>query len=280
MPELSEKSKNIVVEFLEFSPRILEAYVQATELCFIFTTAISKVVLQFLFGFLVIGFLLLIYLIQWILSHLVQRDLPLNELKIKLVQAFILTVLFSFQKVVMGAFTLVQCVVIRDQTMLYVQADVQCYTWWQIGIVIYVCTCIVPIFFVMAHVPYCVKDRRMPVQSFILSCLFPLPVMLVNCIAWYKKRKCVTIESLDKNGFETLEMVEIQSLEHTEESAKESSGNVSFASEELNVSENLKKTAAILHSAEIKEEINVTRQIPKNSHSYTSLNNASEDLEN
>ena len=230
LAEISVKSKNVVVEFLEFLPRILEAYVQATELCFMFTTAISKVVLQFSFGFLVIGFLFLIYLIQWIISHLVQRDLPLNALKMKLVQAFILTVLFSFQQVVMGAFTLVQCVVIRDQTILYVQADVQCYTWWQIGIVIYVCTFIVPIFFVMAHVPYCVKDRRMPVQSFILSCLFPFPVMLVHCIAWYKKRKCITIESLDKNGFETIEMVEIQPLEHTEESTKESSGKISFTS--------------------------------------------------
>ena len=279
LPEVSAKSQNIVVEFLKFSPRILEVYVQATELCFTFTTAISTVVLQFLFGFLVIGFLFLIYLIQWILSTLVQRDLPFNKVKMKLVQAFILTVLFSFQKVVMGAFTLVQCVVIRDQSMLFVQADVQCYTWWQIGIVIYVCTCIVPIFFVIAYVPFWVKERRMSVQSFILCCLFPLPVMLVFCVSWYKKRKYVTSQPSNKNGFETLEMVEIQSVEHTEDSTKESSGKVSFTSRELNGSENLQKTAAVLHSAEIKEGIHVARQIPETSLSYNSLINGFEDLE-
>ena len=63
LPEVSVKSKNIVVEFLELSPRIMEVYVQATELCFTFMTAISKVVLQFLFGFFVIGSLFLVYLI-------------------------------------------------------------------------------------------------------------------------------------------------------------------------------------------------------------------------
>ena len=196
----------------------------------------------------------------------------------KLVQAFILTVLFPYQKVVMGTFTLVQCIVIRNQAMLFVQADVQCYTWWQIVIIIYVCTSIVPMFFVIVHVPFSVKERRMSVHTFILSCLFPLPVVLVYCIAWHRKRKCVTIGPSEKNRFETLEMVEIQSVKNTEDSTKESLGKVSCISEELNGYENLQKISAMLHSAEIKEGIHVARQIPESSHS--SLIKGSEELKN
>ena len=275
LPEIGGKTENIVVKFLEFSPRILEAYVQATELCLIFSTAITKVVLQFSFGFLVIAFLFLVYLIQWILSHLVQRNLPFSKLEIKLVQAFILTVLFSYQNVVMGACALVQCVTHRGQAMLFVQADVQCYTWWQIGIVIYVFICIVPMFFVIAHAPFSVREKRMSVLTFILSCLFPLPVMLVHCVVRHRRRKSVTIE----NGFETLEMVEIQSVENTEDSTRELLEKVNSTSEELNSSNNMQKTAAILHSAETKEGKNVAKQVPKTSHSYNSLIYSSDELE-
>ena len=102
LPETDVKTDNFVVKFLEFSPRILEGYVQATELCFTFSTAIIKVVLQFSFGFLVIAFLLIVYLVQWILSHFVERREAFNDLQIQLVQAFLLTVLFSYQKLVIG----------------------------------------------------------------------------------------------------------------------------------------------------------------------------------
>ena len=274
MPEIGGKTENFVVNFLEFSPRILEAYVQATELCLTFSTAITKVVLQFSFGFLVIAFLFVVYLMQLILSLFVQKKLLFDELEMKLVQAFILTVLFSYQKVVMGACTLVQCITLRDQAMLFVQADVQCYTWWQIGIVIYVCTCIVPIFIVIAHAPFSVKERRMSVLNFILSCLFPLPVMLAHCVVWHRKRKSTTIE----NEFETLEMVEIQSVENIEDST-ETLGKVSLTSEELNASENLQVTMAILSSTKIKQRTNVARYVPETSHSCM-LINSSEELEN
>ena len=238
-PEVSVKTENVLVEFLEFSPLIVKVYVQATELCFSFCTAIVKVVLQFSFGFLVMAFLFLVYLIQWGLSHFVQRKPAFDELKIKLVQAFLLTILFSYQKVVLGAFTLVQCVVIRGQAMLFVQADVQCYTWWQIGTVIYVCMCIVPMFFVIANFPFCVKERRMSVQTFILLCLFPLPVMLVYCLNRYRNRKSVKTGPSTNIEIEALEMVEIQFEEKTEHSLRENLGKVNFTSEDQNDTENL-----------------------------------------
>ena len=52
-PETDTKTENIVVKFLEFSPDILRAYIQVSELCFAFSTATMKVVLNLSFGFLV-----------------------------------------------------------------------------------------------------------------------------------------------------------------------------------------------------------------------------------
>ena len=46
LPEVGTKAENMVVRFLEFSPAILTAYIQATELCLAFSSAILHVTLQ------------------------------------------------------------------------------------------------------------------------------------------------------------------------------------------------------------------------------------------
>ena len=186
LPEMDVKSENFVVKVLEFSPKILEA----TELCFKFSSAIIKVTVQLSFGFLVMFFLYLVYVIQLLASHFIQRQMFWNELKVRLVQAYLLTILLSYQKIAIGAFTLVQCVHIQDLTVLFIQANVECYTWWQLGILVYICISVVPIFFVLAHLPFCVKEKKMSAKVFILACLFPLPVVIGYHVLKIWNRRC------------------------------------------------------------------------------------------
>ena len=225
-PETDTKTENIVVKFLEFSPDILRAYIQVSELCFVFSTATMKVVLSLSFGFLVMTFLFFVYCIQKITSHIVQRKSHFVTLEIKLVKAFLVTVLLSYQKLVMGALMLVQCIDIGDKAMLFVQADIQCYTWWQIGTIMYVCTCIVPMFFVIAHAPYYVQEGKMSTRTFILSCLFPLPVMALHYVGRYRNtntkitRKNVTRNLSSDIENESLGMSEILLVDKTETQEK------------------------------------------------------------
>ena len=178
LPQMDARTDNIVAKFLEFTPDILTVYIQATELCFAFSSATIKIAFQLSFGFLVMFFLYLAYLGQIFLSHFINKQECLNDLKVKLFQGYLLTILFSYQKMVMETFILVQCVDIQDLTVLFIQANVECYTWWQICILIYICISVVPIFFVLAHLPFYVKDKKMSVRVFTLACLFPLPVVI------------------------------------------------------------------------------------------------------
>ena len=227
LPQLDEETKNIVLKFLEFSPEILAVYIETTELCFALSSAIIKVTFELSFGFLVMLFLFVLYVFQKFLSHYIKRTMFWNDLNVKLIQAYLLTVLFSYQKLVMGAFTLVQCVNIRDHAMLFIQADVQCYTWWQIGILVYICTSIVPIFFVLAHLPFDIKKKKMSVRTFILACLFPLPVVIgYHVLRIWNKRFSVEASS-DEGKIETIEFVENTSnlLRETCEGSKFSEEN-------------------------------------------------------
>ena len=170
---------NVIVQFLEFSPNVLNIYSKASDLCFVYTTAVLKVLYQSFFGLVMITFLFLLYVFQESLSKLVKSNCFL-KMKAELMQTFLLILLFSYQKLVIGAFTLVQCVKVGEHSILYIQGDTQCYTPWQVGIQVYICICIIPIAFVLSHEVFYVENRKMSVRMFVLTCLFPLPVM-----TWY-----------------------------------------------------------------------------------------------
>ena len=220
LPESESNTASIVVEFLEFSPGFLKAYIQVTELCFAFSSAVVKIILQLTFGFLVMLFIFCVDVVQKILSKLVSRKLDCAQLKGKLVPAFIFTVLFSYQKLVIGCFALVQCVDIRNQAVLFLQGDIHCYTWWQICILVYICISVVPIFFILGHAPFFVKDKEMSVRTFILACLFPFPVMMWYHLGRFLSRY-VSRDIPKKHEVKNLEMVEISVKHYNMDTAKE-----------------------------------------------------------
>ena len=84
----------------------------------------------------------------------------------------------TYQKIVIGTFSSVQCVDVQDLRVLLIRGNVKCYTWWQIGILVYISISIVPFFFALAHLPFCIKDKKMSVRTFMISCLFPLPLII------------------------------------------------------------------------------------------------------
>ena len=71
---------------------------------------------------------------------------------------------------------LVKCVEIRSDKVLHIEGDILCYTWWQNAIEIFLGTCVVPVFLVLALGPYYVKKKQMSVTLFSISCVLPLPV--------------------------------------------------------------------------------------------------------
>ena len=213
LPQMNTKAENVFVKFLEFSPDILAAYIKATEFCFAFSSAISNIVLKLSFGFVVMFFLFFVYAIQSLVSFTMQRKFGWTEVNVKLVQAFLLTVLFSYQKLVMGTFSLVQCIAIGEHNILFIQPDIHCYTWWQIGILVYICISVVPIFFVLAHAPFYVKDKKMSVRTFIMACLLPLPVLVLYHVFLLMKMKSVHKKLQGKCEIETYEMAEVSCKE-------------------------------------------------------------------
>ncbi len=185
VPNEQQKGKSLIIKIIEFSPEVMSSvYTSVTNLCFCEdTTAVTKIIFKCLFGPSVMLCLLFLYLLQNFIVRFFQTDPKFWEcLKSCLLQAFLVTMLFCYQKIVTGVFTLVQCVDVGDEKVLYIQGDIVCYTWWQIMIKVYICLSVVPVFLVLSHYPFSVQDKAMSVRMFVLACLLPLPVMIVQCV--------------------------------------------------------------------------------------------------
>ena len=107
----------------------------------------SKVLFEMFFGLYFVLIVWLLYLILIFASKFLKKTSNIwAKFKSCLFRAFLLGMLFSYQNLVIGAFTLVRCVDIANIKVLHIEGDVQCYNWWQYLFICYIIFFIIPVF--------------------------------------------------------------------------------------------------------------------------------------
>ena len=191
IPGQNYQEKGTIEKILSFSPKILTVtYSKVIHTCFSYAeTPVSKILFEMFFGIYLIFIIWLLYLILKLISKFLKKTSNIwAKLKSCLLRAFLLGMLFSYQNLVMGAFTLVRCVDIANIKVLHIEGDVQCYNWWQYLVMCYIIFFIIPVFLVLSHFPHYIKDKYMSVKTFILSCLVPAPVMMYYVIKELRRK--------------------------------------------------------------------------------------------
>ena len=211
IPGQNYPKKGTIEKILSFSPKILTlTYSKVIHTCFSYAeTPVSKILFEMFFGIYLIFIIWLLYLILKLTSKLLKKTSNIwAKFKSCLLRAFILGMLFSYQNLVMGAFTLVRCVDVANIKVLHIEGDVQCYNWWQYLVMCYIIFFIIPVFLALSHFPHYIKEKYMSVKTFILSCLFPAPVIMYFLIKELRRK----IHSLYRVKFLT-ESISIEMLE-------------------------------------------------------------------
>ena len=133
LPQLEVSDDSILKQIFQWSPEIIaKIYLGISNMCFPSTTPITKILFKSLFGPCILLFLFLIYISQNIIERLCKGQFRFFHLvRLSLLKAFILSVLFSYQQILIGAFSLVQCVNIDELKVLYVQGNIHCDQIWQ-----------------------------------------------------------------------------------------------------------------------------------------------------
>ena len=184
------KTESFIVKILQFSPDALAIYQNISNICFTYgASAVSKTLMKSVFGPCVMLLLLILYLILKYSSLFNPSCLSFyNSATTYLIQTFLLVFLMSYQQIITGAFTLVQCIQVHEDKVLYIQGNIQCYTWWQIAIKIFLALNIFPILLVLSHFPFQLKNKKISSKYFLLLCVFPIPVMVYKLsLKFYKK---------------------------------------------------------------------------------------------
>ena len=172
LPDDGKSGESAFVQIIQVSPDLLASFLtRATDICFkSHFPALTKVLFKSLFGPYVMVFIFSIFMTQKLLSNFIKRNSQsYSTLKALLVKAYLMALLLSFQQIVTGAFTLVQCVDIGGSGVLYIQGDIKCYTWWQVVTQFFIFGNIIPILFVLSMTPHFVKNNTMSVGLFILA---------------------------------------------------------------------------------------------------------------
>ena len=202
IPGQNYPKKGTIEKILSFSPKILTlTYSKVIHTCFSYVeTPVSKILFEMFFGIYLIFIIWLLYLIVKLTSKFLKKTSNIwAKFKSCLLRAFLLGMLFSYQNLVMGAFTLVRCVDFANIKVLHIEGDVKCYNWWQYLVMCYIIFFIIPVFLALSHFPHYIKDKYMSVKTFILSCLFPAPVIMYYVIKELRRK----IHSLYKVKFLT-----------------------------------------------------------------------------
>ncbi len=168
---------NIFVESVGFSWSVLMT--MFNQICILpgIFNPVLKLLVKSLLGPFIITFLFILY-ITFKLYEVCQRKGNIKwkwPFMSRLATALTLTMLFSFQTLAKTTFSLLNCVSYHDHLVLFIDAQISCYTSWQFAVMIYGCTCVIPFFLVIAIGPYMMKYYGLDVRLFFFYCLFPLP---------------------------------------------------------------------------------------------------------
>lgn len=109
-----------------------------------------------------------------------------SKFSVKMATGFVLALLFTYQKLATTSFTLLNCVYVNSDTVLFVQGTIACYQNWQYGVIAYAATCIVPFCLVLLIGPGLLKDDLIRLSEFFVACLLPLPFLVRWC--WIRFR--------------------------------------------------------------------------------------------
>ena len=102
-------------------------------------------------------------------------------------QAIMLAILFSYQKLASSAFSLVYCVPVQDDTVLFIDGSVKCLQNWQIAIFFYIYLCIVPFGFYISVAPSFLKSSKITIGEYFVGCFLPIPITVIEMVKRFTK---------------------------------------------------------------------------------------------
>ena len=101
-----------------------------------------------------------------------------RSLSTKFAGGFILTLLFTYQKLATATFTLLNCVPVANKSVLFIDGTEECFQPWQYGVMAYAFSCVVLFSAILMVGPPLLKHAYISLTEFFFGCLCPFPALI------------------------------------------------------------------------------------------------------
>ena len=107
-----------------------------------------------------------------------KNNKPDRALSTKFAGGFILTLLFTYQKLATATFTLLNCVPVANKSVLFIDGSQECFQTWQYSVMAYAFSCVVLFSVILMVGPPLLKHCYITLTEFFFGCLCPLPALI------------------------------------------------------------------------------------------------------
>ncbi|KAL9956296.1 hypothetical protein ACROYT_G037758 [Oculina patagonica] len=98
------------------------------------------------------------------------------------------TLLLGYETLADTTLKLMHCVPIGQDWRLFVDGNIQCWQWWQYLFIVFIVVFVIPLVLVIFWGSLMLSKNRVSVKEFLISCAFPLPLLLIWLFRYCKTR--------------------------------------------------------------------------------------------
>ncbi|KAL9956301.1 hypothetical protein ACROYT_G037763 [Oculina patagonica] len=98
------------------------------------------------------------------------------------------TLLLGYETLADTTLKLMHCVPIGQEWRLFVDGNIQCWQWWQYLFIVFIVVFVIPLVLVLFWGSLMLSKDKVSAKEFLISCAFPLPLLLIWLFRYCKKR--------------------------------------------------------------------------------------------
>ena len=98
------------------------------------------------------------------------------------------TLLLGYETLADTSLELMHCVPIGQDWRLFIDGNIQCWQWWQHLLIVFIVVFVVPLVLVLFWGSMMLSKDRVSAKEFLISCAFPLPLLLIWLFRYCKRR--------------------------------------------------------------------------------------------
>lgn len=137
---------------------------------------------KFLATLLCIGFI-------YVIHRFISKSFFLTAPSLPLYLAVALeTLLLGYETLADTSLKLMHCVPIGQDWRLFIDGNIQCWQWWQYLLIVFIVVFVVPLVLVLFWGSVMLSKDRVSAKEFLISCAFPLPLLLIWLFRHCKRR--------------------------------------------------------------------------------------------